>query len=98
MIELGALSLAFDRLTVAALLGVFHASPELFRTGWFVASLLTERVVSRIVRTRRPFYRSRPGRVLRTSTLVLAPVAYIVPFIPFAHPTRTRCVATGPLR
>ncbi|MET0385897.1 MAG: HAD-IC family P-type ATPase, partial [Polyangiales bacterium] len=84
MIELGALSSAFDMLTFAALLGVFHATPPLFRTGWFIASLLTELVVALVVRTRRPFYRSRPGRVLLLTTLALIPIAYAIPFLPGA--------------
>ena len=47
---------------------VFRAAPELFRTGWFVESLLTELVIALVVRTRRPFFRSRPGHVLLWST------------------------------
>jgi len=42
-----------------------------FRTAWFVESLLTELVIALVVRTRRPFFRSRPGTLLLTSTLVL---------------------------
>ena len=62
MLEFGAVSSVFDFLTFGALLLVFHAAPDLFRTGWFVESLLTELVIALVVRTRRPFFRSRPGR------------------------------------
>jgi Mg2+-importing ATPase len=84
MAEFGTLSSAFDVLTFAVLLGAFRATPELFRTGWFVESLLTELVVALVVRTRRPFFRSRPGRILLISTVVLIPVTFAIPYLPHA--------------
>ena len=45
-------------------------------------SLLTELVIALVVRTRRVFYRSRPGRVLWVSTLVLGLVALAIPYLP----------------
>ena len=85
MIEFGVLSSLFDFLTFGLLVGVFAASPALFRTGWFVESLLTELVIALVVRTRRPFHRSRPGKVLLVSTLVLIVVTFAVPFLPYAR-------------
>jgi Mg2+-importing ATPase len=84
MVEFGAVSSLFDFLTFAALLVVFRAGPELFRTGWFVESLLTELVVAIVVRTRRPFFRSRPGAVLLWTTIALIAVAVAIPYLPFA--------------
>jgi Mg2+-importing ATPase len=84
MIEFGMLSSIFDLATFAILLAVFHAGPELFRTGWFVESLLTELVIALVVRTRRPFYESRPGRLLFVSTLILIAATFAVPYAPFA--------------
>jgi P-type Mg2+ transporter len=84
MIEFGLVSSAFDFLTFGTLLWIFRASPELFRTGWFVESLLTELVIALVVRTRRPFFRSRPGTVLLTSTMVLIPIAFAIPYAPYA--------------
>jgi Mg2+-importing ATPase len=84
MVEFGALSSAFDLLTFAVLLWLFHASPELFRTGWFVLSLLTELVIALVVRTRRPFYRSRPGSILSATTALLILVAFAIPYLPYA--------------
>jgi Mg2+-importing ATPase len=83
MIEFGVLSSAFDFLTFAALLSVFHASPELFRTGWFVESLLTELVIALVVRTRRLFFQSRPGTLLLWSTAVLIVFAFAIPYLPY---------------
>jgi Mg2+-importing ATPase len=84
MVEFGASSSLFDLLTFAALLGIFHATPDVFRTSWFVESLLTELLVALVMRTRRPFFRSRPGRVLFTATMVLIPIAFAIPYLPFA--------------
>jgi P-type Mg2+ transporter len=84
MVDFGLVSSAFDFLTFGTLLWVFHASPELFRTGWFVESLLTELVIALVVRTRRPFFRSRPGRVLLTSTMILIPFTFAIPYAPYA--------------
>jgi Mg2+-importing ATPase len=83
MIVFGLLSSLFDILTFALLLGAFHAGPALFRTGWFVESLLTELVIALVVRTRRPFFRSRPGAVLLTTTVAVAAFAFALPFLPY---------------
>ena len=85
MIEFGLLSSLFDLLTFAVLLWGLQASPDLFRTGWFVESLLTELAIALVVRTRRPFYRSRPGNVLLITTLALAVLTPAIPFLPFAQ-------------
>jgi Mg2+-importing ATPase len=84
MIEFGALSSVFDLMTFFILIGVFHAAPEVFRTTWFVESLLTELVIALVVRTERPFFRSRPGTVLLASTAAVAALAFAIPFLPYA--------------
>ena len=83
MVEFGLLSSAFDLLTFAILLEVFRASTEAFRTGWFVESLLTELVIALVVRTRRPFYASRPGSFLLWSTVGLVLLTMVWPYLPF---------------
>jgi Mg2+-importing ATPase len=83
MVEFGALSSLFDMLTFLILLRMFRAPAEVFQTAWFVESLLTELVIALVVRTRRRFYRSRPGRLLFWSTVVLACLTLLVPYAPF---------------
>jgi Mg2+-importing ATPase len=85
MAEFGATSSAFDFLTFGVLLTVFHATPEVFRTSWFVESLLTELAVALVMRTIRPFFRSRPGALLLKLTIALIAVAFAAPYVPFAH-------------
>ena len=82
MIVFGLVSSLFDIITFGLLRFVFHASPEVFRTTWFVESLLTELVVALVVRTRRPFFRSRPGNLLMATTAGVALVAVALPFLP----------------
>lgn len=84
MVTFGLLSSLFDILTFAVLLGFFHAAAPLFRTGWFVESLLTELAIALVVRTRQPFLRSRPGRLLLWSTALVAALAIAIPYLPIA--------------
>ena len=83
MVEFGVVSSLFDFLTFGVLLMVFQAAPALFRTGWFVESLLTELVIALVVRTRRPFFRSRPGSLLLWSTVALVTLTLAIPYLPF---------------
>jgi Mg2+-importing ATPase len=84
MVQFGLLSSLFDFLTFGLLLVLFAAGAELFRTGWFVESLLTELVVALVVRTRRPFWRSRPGTLLLWTTLAVIALAFLIPWLPHA--------------
>ena len=65
---------------------MFDAPPELFRTGWFVESVITELTVLLVLRTRRPFYRSRPGRGLLLSSIGIGVLTLWLPFSPLADP------------
>ena len=83
MVQFGLLSSLFDLLMFGALIGVFRAGPDVFRTAWFVESLLTELVVALLIRTERPFFRSRPGTLLLLSTLGVIAVALAIPYLPW---------------
>jgi Mg2+-importing ATPase len=84
MVEFGLLSSVFDFATFGCLLYVFHSRPEEFRTAWFVESLLTELAVALVVRTRRAFFKSRPGNILMLATSLLVPFALAIPYLPGA--------------
>jgi len=83
MVLFGLVSSIFDFLTFGALLFLFRASPDEFRTGWFIESLLTELVIALVVRTRHLFFRSRPGTLLLVSTLVVFSITLMLPYLPF---------------
>jgi Mg2+-importing ATPase len=81
MMVFGLVSSIFDFLTFGILLFMFHASPDEFRTGWFMESLLTELVIALFVRTPRVFFRSRPARLLLISTLIVIGITLVLPYI-----------------
>jgi Mg2+-importing ATPase len=82
----GPISSAYDFLTFAVMLSVFHAHAPLFRSGWFVESLATQALVVFVIRTRRvPFVSSRPSRPLLVSTLAVVLVGLLLPYSPLAH-------------
>jgi P-type Mg2+ transporter len=83
MVLFGLVSSIFDFLTFGTLLFLFRASPVEFRTGWFIESLLTELVIALVVRTRHPFFRSRPGNLLLGSTLAFIVITIALPYLPF---------------
>lgn len=85
MIVFGLVSSVFDFLTFGLLYYVIEAAPEEFRTGWFIESLLTELLVALIVRTRRPFYKSRPSRWLAITTAAIVVLTIFAPYLPFSE-------------
>ena len=82
MIVFGLLSSVFDYLTFGVLLLVLKAAPEMFRTGWFIESVVSASLIVLVIRTRKPFFRSPPGRLLFTATLAVGAAAVILPFTP----------------
>ena len=83
MVIFGLISSVFDFLTFATLIFIVKAAPEEFRTGWFVESLLTELLITLVLRTRRSIFKSKPGLYLWLSTLAVTVVALAIPYLPF---------------
>jgi Mg2+-importing ATPase len=81
----GLISSVFDALTFWVLLGVLHADAMLFRTGWFMESLITQVLVVFVIRTRDRPWRSRPSAILAGSSLTIALVALLLPYTPLGH-------------
>jgi Mg2+-importing ATPase len=86
MLTFGLVSSVFDYLTFGALLWVLQASPEQFRTGWFVESVISASAIVLVIRTRRPFLSSRPSPALAAATLAVAAVTLLLPMLPIAAP------------
>ena len=55
-----------------------------FRSGWFIESTATELAVMLVLRTRRPFLRSRPSRALAVSSAAVLGIVSALPFTPLA--------------
>ena len=86
MIIIGPISSIYDFLTFYVLLNVFHASPTLFHTGWFVESLATQTLVIFIIRTAGSPLLSRPSPALAATTLLVVLIGILLPFSPLAGP------------
>jgi P-type Mg2+ transporter len=84
MITFGIVSSVFDFLTFGVLLLVLHATQVQFRTGWFLESVVSASLIVLVIRSRKPFFKSRPGKYLLMTTLSIVVVTVIVPFTPFA--------------
>jgi Mg2+-importing ATPase len=85
MLTFGPLSSIFDFLTFAVMLGVLHAGPVEFRTGWFVESLATQTLIVFAIRTHQvPFWRSRPSAPLLASVLAVMAIGIALPLTPLA--------------
>ncbi|MGB9475521.1 MAG: magnesium-translocating P-type ATPase [Candidatus Udaeobacter sp.] len=83
MIVFGLVSSVFDFLTFGVLIWL-NATIEQFRAGWFIESIASAALIVLVVRTRRPFFRSRPSKLLALATLVVVVVAALIPYLPFA--------------
>ena len=85
MIVFGLQSSLFDFATFGLLLYVFHASPEEFRTAWFMESLLTEIIILLIIRSPKTFFKSRPSRYLLGATIFTFMACITIPYLPVAR-------------
>jgi magnesium-transporting ATPase (P-type) len=83
MLVFGILSSFFDYLTFAVLLWLLRSSPELFRTGWFVESVLSASWIVLVIRTRKRLFQSRPGNYLVIATLAIGAITVSLPYVPF---------------
>lgn len=82
MITFGIVSSVFDYLTFGLLLLLLHATIEQFRTGWFLESVVSASLIVLVIRSRKPFFKSRPGSYLLMSTLLIVGLTLIFPFTP----------------
>ena len=81
MIVFGLVSTVFDLLTFYVLLRIFEAPEAIFQTSWFVVSVLTELAVVLVLRTHGPGWRSKPSNLLLFSTIAVAVLAVVAPYI-----------------
>jgi len=86
MLTFGPLSSLFDLATFAVLEWGFHAGAHEFRTAWFVGSVLTAVTALYVLRTRRPFFRSRPSRWLMLASAVVVVITIAIPYSPVSAP------------
>jgi Mg2+-importing ATPase len=84
MITFGIVSSVFDYLTFGLLLLILHATEVQFRTAWFIESVVSASMIVLVIRSRKPFFRSRPGKYLLIATLSIVGLTLILPYTPLA--------------
>jgi Mg2+-importing ATPase len=82
MVVFGGISSVFDFLTFGALYWLLKATPAQFRSGWFVESVLTELLILLVIRTQRPFFRSRPSLPIQISTGLVTILSVALLYLP----------------
>lgn len=84
MVVFGLLSSVFDYATFGVLLFVLRANTMQFRTGWFIESVISAAFIVLVIRTRQPFYKSRPGKLLILATALVGFTVVLLPYTPLA--------------
>jgi len=87
ILYIGPISSLYDYATFFIMLLVFNcwANPQLFQTGWFVESLISQTLIIHIIRTNKiPFIQSRASWPLTVSTFLVVAVGIFLPFSPIA--------------
>jgi Mg2+-importing ATPase len=100
MVFIGPVSSIFDYSTFALMWFVFHGrafldtslgetqrtlAEQVFQTGWFVESLLTQTLIVHIIRTRRiPFLESRASLPMTLVTVIVMAIGVWMPYSPLA--------------
>ncbi len=85
MLVVGPVSSIFDFLTFYVMLSVLHANEALFRTGWFVESIISQVLVIFVIRTRRSIFKSNPSVWLAFTSLFIVAVAALLPYTSLGH-------------
>ncbi len=80
MLTFGLVSSVFDYLTFGVLLWLLRSDAALFRTGWFVESVVSAATIVLVVRTRGPLLKSRPSCPLWLTTLLVVMATVALPY------------------
>jgi P-type Mg2+ transporter len=85
MFTFGLVSSVFDYLTFGVLLFILHATQDQFRTGWFLESVISASLIVLVIRSRKPFFKSKPSKYLLMAILLTVIVTVVVPFTPLGE-------------
>lgn len=79
----GGISSIFDFVTMGVLLYLAGSNIDLFRTGWFIESTMSEILVTFPIRTKKRFYASKPGKILILTSIVFGLLTVLLPYSQF---------------
>lgn len=88
MLVFGIVSSIFDFITFGVLIFLLHATQEQFQTGWFFISVITELLITFVVRTQKLFFRSKPGRYLLVGTFIILVTTILLIYLPLGAITK----------
>ena len=83
MVVFGLHSSLFDMITFFTLYKIFEVRDGIFQTGWFLESILTQLCIIFILRSKRPFLKSMPGKNLLVLSVVAAAITVGLVYVPF---------------
>jgi len=83
MFTFGLISSIFDYLTFAVLFIGFKVQHGAFQSSWLSFSILTELLILMVMRTQKPFFKSRPAPILLYSSIAVGIVTLLLPYLPF---------------
>lgn len=84
MFTFGLVSSVFDYFITFILFDIFRESQLLYQSGWFIFSILTELFTLMVMRTKKPFFKSKPAATLLISTVIVGAVTLLFPYTPLA--------------
>jgi Mg2+-importing ATPase len=85
MIVFGLHSSIFDFITFYLLYYLYKLPASQFQSGWFIESTITELLILFIIRTRKPFIKSKPGKLLTITGILALIITIALPFSPLSN-------------
>ena len=82
MFVYGVQSSLFDIITFLVLLHLLNTTPQIFRSAWFLESLLTEIVIIYVIRTKKSIFSSHPSFLLIILSIAVVVVAGLLIYLP----------------
>ena len=83
MISYGFVSTIFDMVLILPMVYILKVPKEVFWTAWFIESSISEMLVTFVIRTKLPFYKSRPSNLLIILSLVSILSVILISFTKF---------------
>jgi Mg2+-importing ATPase len=84
MVVFGIHSSLFDFLTFYVMYFYFKLSESAFQTSWFIESVMTEILILYIIRTRKSFVKSKPGKMLMIVGVISVVITILLTLPPLA--------------
>lgn len=85
MLFFGLISSIFDFLLILPIAYLWKLPPDVFRTAWFIESTFSEILITFVIRTKLPMYKSMPSSLLIISSFLSGLIVVILPILNFGQ-------------